>query len=257
MFSLKKIIIPILLVLCFESSTLQAEDRAQAIALEVYPQWYSHEDFVVQGNIGIEKAFQSSNFAEFYTKTSVAYALNEKWSLHGGLGLHYTDYKAEDNNFEIRPFQGVSHFILLTEKWNLSSYLRLEERFQYNTNTRDREDTLRLRLRFRTTYEFNPLSIENSWHKLLLGVEGFKSYTEDEVDNGIQDNYNYESRMTVGVERSLSDKNKLRFELTWKYQVPPDRIAESSASTFYFKVQYYPVWGGLIGNRLSNRGIDD
>lgn len=256
-FSLQKITISILLVLCFASSTLQAEGEEQEVALELYPQWLSQEDYSVQGNIGIEKGFRSDAWVEYYTKPSIAYALDNNWGLHGGLGLYYTDNKASDNDFEIRPFQGISHFYLLTEKWKLSTYFRAEERFQYNTNTRDREETLRLRLRFRTSYMFNPLSTKHSWHKLTLGVEGFRSNNDAQNNTDIQDTYSYESRVTFGIERSLIEQKRVRFELSWKLQVPPGDISESSVNTFYFKIQYYPIWGEALRNKLLHRGIDE
>ena len=256
-FSLQKITISILLVLCFASSTLQAAEEEDVVALEFYPQWLSEEDYTVQGNIGIEKDFRSNDWVEYYTKPSIAYALDNNWALHGGLGLYYTDNKDSDNNFEIRPFQGISHFHPLSEKWKLSTYFRAEERFQYNTNTRDKETTLRLRLRFRTDYMFNPLSTKDTWHKLTLGVEGFRSNNDDDSNTGIQDYYTYESQVTLGLSRNLSEQKRVRFEVSWKYQVPPGDISESSVNTFYFKIQYYPIWGGILGNKLFHRGIDE
>ena len=256
-FSLQKITISILLVLCFTSSILQAAEEEDVVALEFYPQWYSQEDYAVQGNIGIEKDFRSNDWIEYYTKPSISYALDGNWGLHGGLGLYYTDNKDSDNNFEIRPFQGISHFYPLTEKWKLSTYFRAEERFQYNTNTRDKDTTLRLRLRFRTDYKFNPLSTKNSWHKFTLGVEGFRSNNDDHSNTGVQDYYTYESRVTLGLSRSLSEQNRVRFQVSWKYQVPPGDLSESSVNTFYFKIQYYPIWGEVLRNKLFNRGIDE
>ncbi|NOR55053.1 MAG: DUF2490 domain-containing protein [Sulfurovum sp.] len=256
-FLLKKISISILLVLCFTSSTLQATGEEQEVALELYPQWLSEENYTVQGNIGVEKDFKSDAWVEYYVKPSVTYAFDDNWGLHAGLGLYYTENKSSDNNFEARPYQGISYFYPLTEKWKLSGYFRAEERFQYNTNTRDEETTLRLRLRFRTNYIFNPLSTNYSWHRLLLGIEGFKSNNNVQDNPDIQDNYSYESRVSVGIERSFSKREKVRFELSWKYQVPPGDISTSSVNTVYFKIQYYPVWGESLRNKLFDRGIEE
>ena len=256
-YSLQKTSIPILLVLCFASTTLQATEEEQEVALELYPQWLSQEDYSIQGNIGIEKGFQSSDWVEYYGKPSIAYALDHNWGLHGGLGLYYTNNKSSDNNFEIRPFQGISHYYPLNKKWKLSSYFRAEERFQYNTNTWDKETTLRLRLRFRTDYMFNPLAIKDSWHKLSLGVEGFRSNNDDQSNIGIQDYYTYESKVTLGLSRSLTERERVRLELSWKYLVPPGDISGSSVNTFYFKILYYPIWGEELRNKLFHRGIDE
>lgn len=250
-FLLQKLTISIVLVLCFASSTLQASDEEKGFVLEFYPKWYSQEDYTVQGNIGIEKAFQSNDWVKYYTKPSFTYALDYNWALHGGLGFYYTDYQESDNNFEIRPFQGISHFHPLTEAWQLSSYFRVEERFQYDTSTWDKDDSVRLRLRFRTAYTLNPLSREHSWHKLIFGIEGFKSYNTD------QDADDYESQVTFGAERTLNEQNIVRFELEWKYESPPNRISDTPINTVYFKIQYYPVWGNTLRNELFHRGIDD
>ncbi len=171
--------------------------------------------------------------------------------------LYYTNYKEADDNFEVRPFVGISHFTPLTKKWELSSYFRAEDRIEYNTSTKDREDTLRLRLRLRTSYTINPISEENSWHKLTWGAEGFKSDTNDQTNNGIQDSYDYEVHISTGLERSLHDNQKVHFELSWKYQGKPSNISQSNASTFIFKIQYFPVWGETFANKLFHRGIEE
>lgn len=62
MFLLHKVMISILLVLCFESSTLQVTKTKEAVVLELNPQWYSNEDFAILGNMGMEKLFQNSNW---------------------------------------------------------------------------------------------------------------------------------------------------------------------------------------------------
>lgn len=220
--------------------------------LEIYPQWYSTENNTLQGNVGIEKVKHSPDWMKYYAKPSISYAIDDNWALHGGLGLYYTDYPTIDNNIEIRPYQGISHFYALSEKWKLTSYLRAEERFQDT-----KKDSLRLRLRFRTGYTLNPLSKNNSWHKFTFGVEGLKSYYQDESDTESIDTYDYESRVALGMERSLSKKDKLRFELAWKYKAPLDNISSSSVSTIYFKLQYYPMWGNILKNRLFERAIDE
>ena len=55
---------------------------------------------------------------------------------------------------------------------------------------------------------------------------------------------------------SLSEQKKVRFELAWKYKARPGDIQESSASTVYFKVQYYTTWGERLANRFKDREID-
>lgn len=251
-FLLQKTTIFLLLVLSSTTSVLKASDPEQQIVLEVYPQWLSTKDYSIQGNIGIQKVYQDLDWMQYYVKPSISYPLGRQWGLHGGLGLYYTEYQKVDNNFEVRPFQGISHYHALTEKWKLTSYFRLEERFQNNN-----EDSLRLRLRLRTDYRLNPLSTSNSWHKFTFGVEGFKSYYQDDsYANSSIDRYSLESHVTLGIERSLSEKNKIRFELAWKYKVPTNELLDAYANTVYFKIQYYPMWGDKWTNRLNSLKID-
>jgi hypothetical protein len=92
---------------------------------------------------------------------------------------------------------------------------------------------------------------------MTLGVEAFKSDIDGQTDSGIQDSYDYEVHITAGLERSLHENRKVRFELSWKYQGKPSDIHESSASTVYFKIQYFPVWGETFANKLFHRGIEE
>jgi hypothetical protein len=228
-------------------SFLYATEEAKELIFEIYPQWYSNEDYVLQDNAGIQKDYGGNDRTIFYVKPSVIYSLTDTWSFTGGLGLYYTKFKEGDDNKELRPFLGIGHFIPITEKWILSSYFRAEERLQTDALTEETQETLRLRLRLRTSYMLNPLTKENSWHKIMFGVEGFKSFV-DEVNVEIQDNYNTETRITLGAERSLEKKNKVRFEVTWKYQEGPQYLIGGDINTVYFKLQYFPIWGNIVGN---------
>lgn len=250
-FMFQKNLFLLLLVLCLTTPLLKAETEKQ-IRLELYPQWLSTKDYSIQGNIGIQKVYQKLNWLKYYVKPSISYRLDNSWGLHGGLGLYYTEFKKIDNNFEIRPFQGISHYRTLSDKWKFSTYFRVEERFQNNN-----ENSIRLRLRFRSDYKLNPLSIDNSWHKVTFGIEGFKSFYNDDqyLDTSI-DKYSRESHVTLGLERSITDKNKIRFELAWKYKVPTNDIFDASVHTVFFKIQYYPMWGDKWRNRSKSLEID-
>ena len=237
------------------SYPLQADEYAKQVVLEVYPKWYSNEDFTYQGNFGLEKSYKESDWIRYYGKPSLTYALGRKWALHGGLGYYYTDYNKLNDKYEIRPFLGISHSTKLTGKWNISSYFRTEERYHYSTESNNRTTNTRLRLRFRASYLFNPASISDSWHKVTLGVEGFKSYrTEDSLENL----YDYQTNIKLGMERILKKGQKLRFELAWKYKAAFNQITDADISTVFFKIQYYPSWGHwLHTNKLRNRDIDE
>jgi hypothetical protein len=246
----------LLLLLTLFPSTLSSDNNSAArqILLEVYPQWYSKDDMTIQGNIGITKIYQNSDWITHYAKPSVTYAISHNLALHGGLGYYYTNNNIIDDIREWRPFVGMSHFSNLTDKLGISSYFRTEERYRSTFDSNNKSKTTRLRLRFRNTYKLNPLSVPHSWHKITLDLEGFKSYTSDTV---IEPTYDYQTRVSLGLERSLTGNKKLRFEIAWKYATQPINILDSSLHTVFFKIQYFPTWGSQLGNRLFDRGIDE
>jgi hypothetical protein len=234
---------------------LSAEsDTAQQIALELYPKWYSQDNITIQGNIGVKKLFQEQDWMTYYVKPSTTYALDHNLALHGGLGFYYTNNKTFNNTREWRPFVGLSHFTNFSDKWGISSYFRAEERYFYTVGSDTSSRTTRLRLRFRNSYTFHSLSEADSWHKITLDLEGFRSYSEEE---NLALNYDYESRLTLGAERSLSDNRKVRFELAWKYKTQATQITDADLHTVFFKIQYYPSWGAKFGNILRDRDIDE
>jgi len=68
--------------------------------------------------------------------------------LHGGVGLFITMDEENVNTFEIRPFQGVKVNWPVFKPIRFNHYLRLEERFNFPTDTWTLEFNLRIRYRF-------------------------------------------------------------------------------------------------------------
>ncbi len=223
-------------------------------SFEIYPKWYSQDDITIQGNVGIKKLLQQSDWVTYYAKPSATYALDHNWAMHGGLGFYYTDNKTVDNKKEWRPFLGISHATNFTDKWAISSYFRTEERFRNNIGSDNKSETTRLRLRFRNSYKLNPLSNAHSWHKMTLDLEGFRSYNRDSL---VESAYDYETRVTLGAERNLNKERKVRFELAWKYKTQAREISDADIHTIFFKIQYFPSWGSRHRNKLRDRDIDE
>ena len=249
------LILPLLLVYVVSTTLFAKEDtHTKQFVLEFYPKWYSQNNITFQGNIGIEKVVQELDWIKYYIKPSTTYALDGNWALHGGLGFYYIDNKTLNNTEELRPFMGLSHSTNFTDTWAISSYFRAEERFRYTMGNDQHSNTTRLRLRFRNSYKFNALSVTNSWHKLTLDVEGFKSYNNEAT---VTPTYDYETHIKLGAEHSLSEGRKIRFELAWKYKTQATSISDASINTVFFKIQYFPSWGSRFRNRLRDRDIDE
>ena len=253
---MKNRVLRLLLFLSALSASLDADESSavKQLSLEFYPKWYSVNDITFQGNIGVDKIFRESDWITFYMKPSTTYALGYNFALHGGLGFYYTNNKTINNIKEWRPFIGLSHFTNFTDKWAISSYFRAEERFRTAVGTDNSSKTTRIRLRLRNSYRLNPLSVSHSWHKITLDLEGFKSFNDDAA---VTPTYDYDTQVKLGLERSLEENRKIRFELAWKYKSQPREISNSDINTIYFKIQYFPSWGSRLRNRLRDRDIDE
>ncbi len=258
LFKLPKITLPVLLLVCFTSSAFSEGEKEKQLSLEVYPQWFSNDDYTVQGNIGIDREFHNESWVAYYVKPSATYALDNNWAVHGGLGGYYKDDNAtNDNRWEVRPYVGVSHYTSLTDKWTLSSYLRVEERYFYYIGDEDNKNTTRFRFRSRAAYTLDPDFVFSSWRRFTTDVEVFKSTNSDQNTTDIDATHDYETRLVLGLERHLENQAKLRFELGWQYKSLPSKASSSSINTVYFRLKYYPVWGAPLRNRLFNRNVEE
>lgn len=256
-FTLQNIIRSTLSMACIVSTILSAGEQDKQLSLVVYPQWFSNDNYTVQGNIGIDRVFQNNQWTQYYAKPSLTRAIGRNWALHGGLGLYYRDNEISANRTEVRPYVGVSHHTDIAEKWTTSSYLRVEERYYSYSGDRENTHHSRARLRVRASRTFDSHSLLSNWSKFTTGVELFKSENTDQ-DLTVDDlRYDYETRVVLGLERHLQNRNKIRFELAWKYQSLPDKLIDSAVNTVYFKIKYYPVWGDRLRNRLHHRDIEE
>ncbi len=252
----KKICISILSMLFFTSFTLHAEEKEKLLVLEVYPQWYSSNGYSLQGNLGIEKEFEDNNWLDYYASSSATYALDHNWALHGGMEAHYKYYDDSDNRRELRPYIGISHFYPWTEKWKYSSYFRAEERYFKYTGGQNSTNITRMRFRLQSDYIFNPISSANTWHKFTVSLEGLRSDNGDQ-NSADPDLFDLETRVTLGLEHSLKEQEKIRLELAFISKSKPAQSSASSVSTIYFKLKYYPMWGSPLQNILFDRGIEE
>lgn len=228
------------------------EEVGQQLWFDINPRWYSSGQLKIKGQFGIRQDFSQKQWTQYVAKPSVAYSLLEGLDIRAGLGVHYTDNIKEQPgsstyDLAIIPFQGINYVQSLTENWKMNYTLRLEEKFDKNELTEESLNSLRLRFRLRTFYQFNAYQ-KGRYYRTTLGWEGFKTMSGQD---GI---ISEKSRVTVGVERSFNHKQKVRLELTWQYQslslYSPDSV--NSFSDIYLRLRYYPSWGTIFRNRLRD-----
>ena len=253
------LVVPVLFFLHFSMSILQADEiQNQEYKLEVNPQWYSTDDYAIKGSIGASKTHHRlDERTRVYTKPSIAYELHEEWSARVGVFAAYNNLDELDNTVELRPYVGLAYFHSFDETFlpiDVSSYFRVEDRIIYDANSWDHVDNLRLRLRAWSIYKLNPSTKDNSWHRIILGAELLRTYFQDDQSNfELDEHFKVETRLSLGIEKTLKESKKIRFDVSWRYQVPFNEIENFKFNTVVFTIKYFPVWGDIFRNKLFHR----
>jgi hypothetical protein len=131
-------------------------------------------------------------------------------------------YQDAADRWEIRPFQGIS------ATWprspiRLDHYLRLEERFEFETTGWTLDASLRIRYRLQTQLLWSGVRGSAYW-RILGHAEGFATIT------GEAGQFDEKLRIGLGVERGFGSKVRLRIDVTWQktglnvFDAPTDDI---------------------------------
>lgn len=146
------------------------------IWVDFNPSYNLNEHFTVYGDIAT-RTILSNEWNRFVLGPSIKYTLpkpvfkdfNQVNEIHTGIRFFKTFNKDYDNRLEIRIFQGYSLLVSLSQEFDFKTYLRLEERFDFNTN--DWVNTFGLRLRISTTFTYKFKGNLWKWNKknYLLG----------------------------------------------------------------------------------------
>ncbi len=152
----------------------------------------------------------------------------------GGLGNFVTMNEVIANRWEIRPWQGVN------VSWprapvHLEHFLRLEEQFDFNTETWESQNSVRGRYRLRTVIQWSALQQDRYW-RLHASVEGFLTLA------GEQGQFREQFRLTVGIERSVKAGVRTRFDATWQRE--GRLLVEGAIDQLFLSVRLLTAFGG-------------
>ena len=132
-------------------------------------------------------------------------------SLHAGLGLYFTDNKFESNRLEIRPFQG---YLLDWPDWTrvrLRQFVRLEERFDLETENWTNTFGLRFRYLVDLTFKLQgDILPEAKGIYLAASMEFFWNLIGAKQFNDVY-------RTNAGIGANLSEKWRLEFRFGYNY----------------------------------------
>lgn len=220
--------------------TLLGAGAIPALADEVSPQiWLdfnpSHRlspKVDLFGDTGIRWEMESDGWLRLVLRPSVGVSVG-KVRLTAGIGNFVTFNRDMANRWEIRPFQGVSLF-WPGGRFAVEHYLRLEERFDFNTETWNSLNSLRLRYLLRASYRWSAFQAGRTW-KLTASVEPFLTLA------GQQGQQREQVRATVGIDRTLGHDRHIVFDASWQ-QESIIFLPEETVSDIYLRVRWYVRW---------------
>jgi len=212
----------LLLISPFGAVAQEGETGVQEhLWLDYNPRWTGESGREIFGEIGLQTSLDSNDWLRFLVRPAVQGPVGP-FRLTGGLGTLYRRDREGADELELQPFQGIAATWPKGKRLRLQHYLRLEERFIWETADWTDDISLRARYQLQTDYSFAGFA-SGSDLRVLFHIEGFytlagKGGTADE-----------KLRIGFGVGRNLGSKLRLRADFTWEklgfdLKVPSDRI---------------------------------
>jgi hypothetical protein len=212
------------------------KDVGQQIWIDVNPAYQINPTLRLYGDVGMRKEIGNNGWWRLVFRPTFRIKLGGIFYYTSGIGNFFTFNQIIDNRWEFRPFQG------LTFKWPnwkipLNHYFRLEERFDFNTNSWDSKNSLRFRYKLSLSYRWAARRQKYRYWQATLGAEAFATLT------GQQGQFQEQTRVTIGLDRSMRRDLHFRFELTWQKE-DIFFLTGDNVSNLYFRFRYTKSWGG-------------
>lgn len=137
------------------------------------------------------------------------------------------------NRWEIRPYQGAT-VIWPGGRFSVEHFVRLEERFDFNTETWNSLNSLRVRYLLRASYRWSAYKAGRTW-KATASVEPFVTLA------GQQGQQRELVRATVGIERTLSRHRRLEFDISWQQESLVFK-PEKHVNDIFLRVRWFVRW---------------
>jgi hypothetical protein len=208
--------------------------------LDYNPRWTDESGREIFGDVGLRTLLGSDDWLRLVVRPGVRAPVGP-FRLSGGLGTVYRINREGADKLELRPFQGIAATWPKGHRLRLQHYLRLEERFVWETSDWKDDISLRARYRLQTDYSFSGFRSGSDW-RVLFHIEGFYTLAgkEGETDEKL--------RVGFGVGRNLGSKLRLRADFSWE-KLGLDPRAPSDAIIIRLR-----VFHGLLRRLLTHDG---
>jgi hypothetical protein len=232
--NLKHWLMPASLVLVFLSSVLltAAQGASEEVWIDYKPGWNISEKTRFNLDSGLRKKLEDQGYLRLVLSPSADIRVNE-FKISMGVANYLTLNEVISDRWEIRPYQSAS-VVWPKRRVSLDHRVRLEERFDINTDSWDSQNSLRGRYRLRLRFRLAAHQADQFW---ALTASGELFYTLA----GNEGQFQEQTRAGLGVERTFKHGRRLRFETTWQQQgliYDPD----NSADVIYFRFGWLRSW---------------
>ncbi len=229
-----------ILLLTFGTSRItqaQSEsDVSKQIWIDFNPSYFINPTLKIFGDIGVRKEFENNGWWRLVVRPSIRTWLGGRFYFTAGMGNFITFNEIINNRWELRPFQGLD-FNWPRWKTPLHHYIRLEERFDFNTKTWNSKNSVRIRYKLNISYRWAAIQPGRFWQATASG-EAFLTLL------GEQGQFQEQSRVTLGLDRSFAYDLHYRFEITWQQERLFFNTSESVTGV-YFRFRFTKSWGNM------------
>jgi len=212
--------------------TATANDISPQIWLDYNPLHRLSPRVDLFGDAGIRWNTEHDGWWRFVLRPSVGVRAGQVF-LTAGVGNFFTFSPDIATRWEIRPFQGAS-VVWPGGRLAVQHYLRLEERFDFNTETWNSLNSLRLRYQLQISYRWATYQGGRTW-KATASVEPFVTLAGEQ---GLQQE---QVRATIGIERTFARHRRLEFLISWQQEsllfLPDEDISET-----FLRVRWFVPW---------------
>jgi hypothetical protein len=160
----------IFLVFCLAifSNTRAQNSYNDQLWLDVnYSSFISPKSTLV-GDLGFRHQFDQPNWNQLILRPGIKYSLSSNWKLLGGIGYFDKFNQSQDDDTELRFYQGVLFKLPFSKSFAVENYFRLEERFFTNDAF-----IYSFRLRNQVTVEYNLVNKVQRKISIPLSCEAF------------------------------------------------------------------------------------
>jgi hypothetical protein len=194
------------------SSVAAAQEEESGVSEQLWidynPRWTDPSHREIFGDIGVRTVLGDNEWVRFVARPGIRGPVGA-FRLAGGIGFLYRLNKSGADVLEVRPFQGIGATWPRLKWIRLQHYVRLEERFQWETDDWSLTTSLRARYRLQTEFSFSGFRPGSDW-RVVLHVEGFLTFVGNA---GLEDE---KRRIGFGVGHNVGSALRLRADFTWE-----------------------------------------